>query len=530
MTLQFEVNGDQVQVDDDGATLLEVLRDVLGLTSVKDGCSPQGQCGCCTVLVDGEPRVSCVTPVRRVSERSVQTLEGLDAPVADAWGEVLCATGASQCGFCTPGIVMRLEGLRSRGDLTDHSAVNRALAAHLCRCTGWQTIVEAAAALPGRLDDPSRSFGTDSAPRDLEAASRRATIEGGRRQRVAPDVALGHGGFADDTAPAGTKVGVPNPEDGWTIGSSMSEARARAGKVQGRRSTVDPHPPLEVPPGDWAVTLQTSWVDPGYLETDASWCVPEGIPADPLANAGAFGAKESSTVADDAAALAQTEGTPVRLRWSREHALRNGPKRPPVAIGIRADGSGVMRVVATPGIATAVASIAPDIVVEEVTIEGPPTSAALRGAGWVEAAVARAVLATSGDDPGPIEVTSPAGAWASVRIDDAGAHVRVRCGEVLDDVVLRSYCIGAVHMALGWVTSEGLTVDDHGAVLSLTLRSLGIVRPGAMIPVHVEIEPDAGRPVSGSDAVFAASAAAIWRHQGLPPSWPTGRALSTMTP
>src|SRR5207342_3534745 len=136
LSLQFEVNGDQVDVDDADITLLEVLRDRLGLTSVKDGCSPQGQCGCCTVLVDGQPRVACVTPARRVGGRQVVTVEGL--PDAHRWAEAFTASGASQCGFCTPGIIVRLAGAASRSPLT-RSSVDQALLAHLCRCTGWQT-------------------------------------------------------------------------------------------------------------------------------------------------------------------------------------------------------------------------------------------------------------------------------------------------------------------------------------------------------------------------------------------------------
>src|SRR5690606_23071026 len=100
--IQFEVDGRQVEVDDDGATLLEVLRDRLGIRSPKDGCSPQGQCGCCTVLVDGQPRVACVTPARRIAGRVVTTLDGMDAERRARWADAFCATGASQCGFCTP--------------------------------------------------------------------------------------------------------------------------------------------------------------------------------------------------------------------------------------------------------------------------------------------------------------------------------------------------------------------------------------------------------------------------------------------
>src|SRR5207302_2653396 len=100
------VDGRHIEVPDDGASLLEVLRDRLGKRGPKDGCSPQGQCGCCTVLIDGAPRVACVTPARRVAGRAITTIEGLDT--ADAWADALVATGGSQCGFCTPGIICRL--------------------------------------------------------------------------------------------------------------------------------------------------------------------------------------------------------------------------------------------------------------------------------------------------------------------------------------------------------------------------------------------------------------------------------------
>lgn len=512
--MQFELNGLQVEVVDESASLLEVLRDQFGLTSVKDGCSPQGQCGCCTVLVDGDPRVSCVTPARRVADRSVETLEGLDPDACAAWGAAFCSTGGSQCGFCTPGIVVRLEGLRRKGgDLTSRPVVDRALAAHLCRCTGWQTIVEAAA-----------SFGTGTGTdgdRDLEAAARRATIEGGAPQVVGPDVALGHGGFADDLAPTGSLVGVVDGDAGWRVAGSMAEARRDVGKVQGRRSTIDAALPVALPAGEWALTLQTGWVDPAYLETDASWSEPGGTAADPLANGGAFGGKATSPVPAAARAVADEHGVVVRLRWSREDVARHAPKRPPVAVALRADGTGVVHVARTPGIVERIAAVAPHLEIVEVDVPGPPTSADLRAAGWGEVAAVLAALATGPGDA--VEITAPGGGWASVAVDAGRVHVRVRCGAALDAVVVRSYCIGAVHMALGWVTSEGLTVDGDGVVASLTVRSFGIVRPAAMPQVTVEIvdEPDE-EPVNGSDAVFVAAAAAFWIAQGRPASWPTG--------
>jgi xanthine dehydrogenase small subunit len=533
VSVSFVLNGLHVQTEDDDLTLLEVLRDRYAVHSVKDGCSPQGQCGCCTVLVDGSPRVSCVTPVRRIEGREIVTLEGLDDEVRDRWADAFCATGASQCGFCTPGIVLRLEGLRAKGvdEGAEDAAVDRALAAHLCRCTGWRTITEAFVQV--RTASPGRG-----SIRDLDAASRRATLEGGAVQRVDPSVALGAGGFADDLAPAGALVAVPDGTGGWAVGEGLADARRAAGKVQGRRTTVESSPPIALPAGEWALCLQTSWVEPAYLETDASWCEPGGEPMTPLANGGAFGGKVTSVVTSAARALADQHGRAVRVLLSREDTVRLGAKRPPIAAALRADGTGVVRAARTPGLAALFASTAPELVLEEVDLAGPPTSLALRGAGWVEVAVLRAAVARVGA-PGstgiasaaaaePVSVVGPDGGWAEATVrPDGSIRVRVACGDPLDEVVLRSYCIGAAHMALSWVTSESIAVDDHGEVHDLTIRSFGIRRATEMPAVHVEILPGAppsrsdDTPVNGADAVFAAVAAAVWLHQGCPPSWPT---------
>ena len=107
----FVCNGATVEIDaQPEETLLDALRERIGLVSVKDGCAPQGQCGCCTVLVDGEPRVACVTPLVRVAGRAVTTVEGLEPQVRERVAASFVASGGSQCGFCTPGIVMRFAG------------------------------------------------------------------------------------------------------------------------------------------------------------------------------------------------------------------------------------------------------------------------------------------------------------------------------------------------------------------------------------------------------------------------------------
>jgi aerobic-type carbon monoxide dehydrogenase small subunit (CoxS/CutS family) len=542
--VQFTCNGEQVEADDaPGESLLTALREQLGVTSTKDGCSPQGQCGCCTVLVDGEARVACVTPLARVAGRSVTTVEGLDAGVRDALAAALLDCGGSQCGFCTPGIVMRAAGLAGRGR-SGRVALDRALAAHLCRCTGWQTVYEALDGEP-----------VGAAPaRDLGAAATRAALEGGVPQRVGPDVPIGHGGFADDGAPRGTDsvlVAVPGaPGTGgateaaagidWVVAPTLVEARTRAGKVQGRRTTVDAVPPLPVPsapPG--GVALATSWVEPAYLEPDASWCAPGGEPADPLANGGAFGGKTESPVRDAARVLADRLGVTVRTVFAREDVVRLGPKRPPVAATARfAD-----------GLVTVAGTVAGDTrpftslvewpyAVEErstwtsVTLAGPPTAPTLRAVGLAERAVLlEGALSAAGADRLALVrearaaavlldscVRAPGGALAGARVqlDERGrlarVTVRVAAGDPLDDVVLRSYAIGAAHMALGWVLSEGIAVDpDTGEVHDLTIRSFGILRAKDMVPVDVEVVAEAGPPLArASDAVFAAVAAAAW--------------------
>src|SRR4051812_23509995 len=371
MSIAFVLNGDSVVVDADverGESLLNVLRERLGLVGAKDGCAPQGQCGCCTVLVDGEPRVACVTPAVRVANRSVTTIEGLDATVRDACAASFVATGGSQCGFCTPGIIMRFAGARARD-------VDRSLAAHLCRCTGWLTVRDAVA-------------GAELGARDLASASRRAALEGGP-QHVGLDVPLGGASFADDTAPRDALVAVPLPPGSeadsieaagvrWVVGESLFDARTRAAKVQGRRTTVDARPPLldQIPPVPaGGVALATAWVEPAYLEPDASWCLPGGEPATPLANGGAFGGKVASPVAHAARELADHFGQAVRTVFAREDVVRLGPKRPPIAaVAIaRADHVEIEGVVAA-GAGVPPPSTGVRAQWREVAIPGPPVS------------------------------------------------------------------------------------------------------------------------------------------------------------
>jgi xanthine dehydrogenase small subunit len=533
MSVLFVLNGDAVAVAD-GISLLDALRDELGCRSVKDGCSPQGQCGCCTVWVDGAPRVACVTPVRRVAGRHVTTLEGAPLVLRDRWGAAFVERGASQCGFCTPGIVLRLAALEATGAGRPPTRrdIEAALRAHLCRCTGWQSIVEAACNALGVDGAPGPLAGH---PRNPVLAAWRAQLEGPAFQTSGRDVVLGGGGFADDAVPPGALVqlGVDAP-----LAPSLRAARAGSGRVQGRNSTVPLSHPVEVPEGEWALTLQTTWVEPAYVEPDASWCRPGQTPVSTLANGGAFGGKRRSPVPSRAHELAEATGDTVRVLWRREDVVRRGPKRPPLAVALRADGTGVVRVGRTrtqgaadlAALAARVRARCPGVEVEEVDVTGPPVSPDLRGAGWAEVLAVRTVLDAPGfaSGSGAAHVAVPGAGRARVELElGDGSRGRVEvdvwAGEILCPVTLRSYALGGVHQALGMVWSEGIALDPAGEPVDLTIRSFGILSARDMPEVTVRLHDEDGWPTNGSDSVFVATLAAGWIAEGLPARWPTRR-------
>ncbi|MCB0993378.1 MAG: molybdopterin-dependent oxidoreductase, partial [Acidimicrobiales bacterium] len=396
-------------------------------------------------------------------------------------------------------------------DLTDRGTVDKALLGHLCRCTGWLPIREAAALVAQGATQPD--------DRDVAAASRRAELEGGAPQRVGPSVAIGRSGFADDLASRDSLVALPSG-DSWIVAESISEARAAMGKVQGRRSSVVPTPPIELPAGPWAAALQTCWTEPAYLEPDAVYCEPGGVPVGPLTNGGAFGAKVDDHLRAVAAELATQHGRPVRVLYDREDVVRRGAKRPPLALGLRPDMSGVLRVAATPGVEGLVAAIAPGVVVEPVEVSGPPTSTQIRGAIRAELEMAMAAIR----DDHEVTVTLDSGAWCRAAVDSDGVHLVVSAGAPLDPVVLRSYTIGAAHQALGFVGSEALAVDSQGEVQDLTIRSFGVLRAVDTPPIHVDIVNSDAAPVAVGEAVFCAVASAAWAQAGRPQAIPVSAA------
>ena len=168
-TLVLTLNGREVTTEyEKGQPFLEVLRENLGITTVKDGCSPQGVCGCCTILLDDKPALACLLDPARVAGRQVTTLEGLPERQRQLLAESFVRTGAVQCGFCTPGIAVRAAHLINRDLAHDRARVEKALAGHICRCTGYHRIVNAiqiagsGSTLPA--DSPKYGIG-DAGPR-----------------------------------------------------------------------------------------------------------------------------------------------------------------------------------------------------------------------------------------------------------------------------------------------------------------------------------------------------------------------------
>jgi carbon-monoxide dehydrogenase small subunit len=162
MRIRLTVNGREIECDTDAETrLLDLLRETLGLTGTKEGCG-EGECGACTVLLDGRPVNSCLIPAPAASGKNVLTVEGLATaeglhPVQQAFVD----SGGVQCGFCTPGFIMASVALLHANPDPTEDEIRAALVGNLCRCTGYERIVAAVRLAAERM----RACRTDSDPR-----------------------------------------------------------------------------------------------------------------------------------------------------------------------------------------------------------------------------------------------------------------------------------------------------------------------------------------------------------------------------
>ena len=217
----FELNGKSVEVVGEHAHLLGALRDELGILSAKDGCSPSGQCGCCTVIMDGKARISCQLSVERAEGSSIQTLEGIDPEEIDRMGQTFAACGALQCGFCTPGIMVRTKVLvDKKGEKLEREYAARHLGAHLCRCTGYIKILDAVECLAkGELPDLGEETGIGASQIKYEAE----------------DLAIGRRPFIDDLEAEGLLHGAFKLSDharAEIISIDVAKAEAHQGVVR----------------------------------------------------------------------------------------------------------------------------------------------------------------------------------------------------------------------------------------------------------------------------------------------------------
>ena len=190
----FDLNGTTITASGNHPHLMAALRDELGVISPKDGCAPSGQCGCCTVLVDGRARVACQTSMERAEGTQVLTLEGFNAAERDLYATTFAAHGALQCGFCTPGILVRTKALIDRkGTKLTREEASRHLGAHLCRCTGYTKVLDAVESL---------------AAGEVPVAEPRGGIGTSGLRYEACALSLGDRPFIDDMAPPGLLHGT----------------------------------------------------------------------------------------------------------------------------------------------------------------------------------------------------------------------------------------------------------------------------------------------------------------------------------
>ena len=152
MTIGLRVNGDRVELEVPGMRrLLDVLREDLGLTGTKEGCG-EGECGACSVLVDGAVVDSCLVPICQVEGASVITVEGLaHEERLNALQAAFLETGGAQCGICTPGMLMAGEAFLASGAEPTDAAIRESIAGNLCRCTGYTKIIDAIALASRRI-------------------------------------------------------------------------------------------------------------------------------------------------------------------------------------------------------------------------------------------------------------------------------------------------------------------------------------------------------------------------------------------
>ena len=291
--VSFILNGSEVSVAASHPHLLAALREELGVCSPKDGCSPSGQCGCCTVLVDGKAVVSCNLSVQKVAGAAITTLEGLPSDERERLASAFAAIGALQCGFCTPGILVRVSSLLERkGADLDRDTAARHLGAHLCRCTGYVKILDAVELLAkGETAELQPLGGIGSS--------------GSRYQGF--DLALGDKPYVDDLRPPGLLHGAVRLAD---------HARADVLRIDTSAAAAVPGVARVFTAADVPGALRV-----GLIHKDWPVFIPEGGRTSYLGDVLAFVVAGDRATARRAAALVEVEYRVLRTVTDAVEAL-----------------------------------------------------------------------------------------------------------------------------------------------------------------------------------------------------------------
>ena len=282
-TIEFTLNGEARSVTiRPGESLLETLRTRCGVYSTKDGCQPQGQCGCCLTLIDGLPKVSCAVPAERVAGKSVLTLEGLDEDERKLIADCFVAAAGLQCGYCIPGFALQAKYLLDKNPSPSRDEIAKALNGHLCRCTGYIKIFDAIELLAAA----KRGEATPQLVSDGAVGSSLAKVDG-------QQMTLGDRAYVDDLERPGLLHGavVLSPHArARVVGIDTSEAESLPGVVAVATA--------EDVPGD-------RWV--GLLYDDWPILVAEGEEVRCVGDVLAAVAAEDEHTAREAAALVKVE-------------------------------------------------------------------------------------------------------------------------------------------------------------------------------------------------------------------------------
>jgi len=302
-TVTFEFNGSPRTVEaSPGQSLLEVLRGPLACKSVKDGCAPQGQCGCCLALVDGKPKNSCAVPAEKVDGKSVLTLEGVPDHERKLYADAFVAAAGLQCGFCIPGLVLRTKWLTDQDRPLSRADIAKALDGHLCRCTGYVKIIDAI-----ELIHAAKHGGPRPAPVQEGAVGRRL------QRYEGAELALGTRPFVADLDAPGLLHGVV---------VLSRHARARVVRIDARKARALPGvhavaTAADVPGNRWVGLIYPDW--PCF--------VAEGEEVRAVGDVLAAVAAESPRVAREAAALVEVEYEPLPPVLDPAESIRPGAPR-----------------------------------------------------------------------------------------------------------------------------------------------------------------------------------------------------------